>query len=65
MIHQSNNYDFKFSLLGSAKRGNNHMISSVKALKVNGSVLSLNMSQSSRHLVVGSDQGYVSVYLLF
>ncbi|KAF8011189.1 hypothetical protein BT93_J1724 [Corymbia citriodora subsp. variegata] len=46
---------------GSAKRGNNHMISSVKALKVNGAVLSLNMSHSSRHLVVGSDQGYVTL----
>ncbi|KAI6671602.1 hypothetical protein NL676_006487 [Syzygium grande] len=46
---------------GSAKRGNNHMIGGVKALKVNGSVLSLNMNRSSRHLVVGSDQGNVAL----
>ncbi|KAK3410574.1 uncharacterized protein LOC104422838 isoform X1 [Eucalyptus grandis] len=46
---------------GSAKRGNNRMIGGVKALKVNGVVLSLNMSCSSRHLVVGSDQGYVAL----
>lgn len=65
MIHRSNNCDFSFSLLGSVKKGNNHMIGSVKALKVNGSVLSLHMSRCFRHLVVGSSQGYVSVCLLF
>ncbi|KAM3709989.1 hypothetical protein ACJW31_02G216300 [Castanea mollissima] len=49
------------SLPGSAKKGNNHIIHSVKLIKINGSVLSMNISCSSRHLAVGSDQGYVSV----
>ncbi|GLT54912.1 hypothetical protein SLA2020_280700 [Shorea laevis] len=46
---------------GSTKKGNNHIIHSVKLIKINGSVLSMNISYSSRHLAVGSDQGYVSV----
>ncbi|KAE8010739.1 hypothetical protein FH972_007078 [Carpinus fangiana] len=46
---------------GSTKKGNNHVIHSVKLIKINGSVLSMNISYSSRHLAVGSDQGYVSV----
>ncbi|XP_059438419.1 uncharacterized protein LOC132171187 [Corylus avellana] len=46
---------------GSTKKGNNHIIHSVKLIKINGSVLSMNISCSSRHLAVGSDQGYVSV----
>ncbi|GMY11090.1 isoform 2 of syntaxin-binding protein 5 [Fagus crenata] len=49
------------SLPGSIKRGNNHIIHSVKLIKINGSVLSINISSSSRNLAVGSDQGYVSV----
>ncbi|GAV83036.1 Lgl_C domain-containing protein [Cephalotus follicularis] len=47
---------------GSLKRGNSHIIHSIKLLKVNGSVLSLCISHSSRHIAVGSDQGYVSVF---
>ncbi|XP_050241534.1 uncharacterized protein LOC126690430 isoform X2 [Quercus robur] len=49
------------SLPGSIKKGNNHIIHSVKLIKINGSVLSMNISCSSRHLAVGSEQGYVSV----
>lgn len=48
-------------LAGSTKKGNNHIIHSVKLIKINGSVLSMNISYSSRHLAVGSDQGYVSL----
>ncbi|XP_022740862.1 uncharacterized protein LOC111292647 isoform X2 [Durio zibethinus] len=49
------------SFQGSTKKGNNHIIHSVKALKVNGSILSLNVSHSTRHLAIGSDQGDVSL----
>ncbi|XP_021804576.1 uncharacterized protein LOC110748909 [Prunus avium] len=49
------------SLQGSTKKGNDHIIQSVKLLKVNGSVLSVNMNHSTGHLAVGSSQGYVSV----
>jgi hypothetical protein len=48
-------------LAGSTKKGNNHIIHNVKLIKINGSVLSMNISYSSRHLAVGSDQGYVSL----
>ncbi|KAI3426606.1 uncharacterized protein J3R85_009800 [Psidium guajava] len=56
-------YKFKPEAYGSgtSKKGNTHMIGSVKALKVNGSVLSLHMSRCSRHLVVGSSKGYVTL----
>ncbi|KAF3440877.1 hypothetical protein FNV43_RR19163 [Rhamnella rubrinervis] len=49
------------SLQGSAKKGNNHIIHSIKLIKINGSVLCMNISHNSRNLAVGSDQGYVSV----
>ncbi|XP_008241938.1 PREDICTED: uncharacterized protein LOC103340321 [Prunus mume] len=49
------------SLQGSTKKGNDHVIQSVKLLKVNGSVLSVNINHSTGHLAVGSSQGYVSV----
>ncbi|KAI5319887.1 hypothetical protein L3X38_039595 [Prunus dulcis] len=49
------------SLQGSTKKGNDHIIQSVKLLKVNGSVLSVNINHSTGHLAVGSSQGYVSV----
>ncbi|GAB4848384.1 hypothetical protein Ancab_003079 [Ancistrocladus abbreviatus] len=50
-----------FSLQGSSKKGNHHAIQSVKRIKINGPVLSINLDCSSRHLAVGSDQGYVSL----
>lgn len=50
-----------FSLPGSSKKGSNHVIQSVKVMKVSGSVLSFNISRSSRHLAVGSEQGHISV----
>ncbi|XP_034683738.1 uncharacterized protein LOC117913008 isoform X1 [Vitis riparia] len=48
-------------LQGSTKKGSNHIIQSVKLIKVNGSVLSIDISRGSRHLAIGSDQGYVSL----
>lgn len=42
-----------------SKKGNSHIIHSVKVMKVNGSIISLNMNRNSQHLAVGSDQGYV------
>eukprot|EP00258_Populus_trichocarpa_P041917 XP_024457936.1 uncharacterized protein LOC7492127 isoform X2 [Populus trichocarpa] len=49
------------SFQGSLKKGSNY-VHSVKLMKVNGSVLSINISPSLVHLAVGSDQGYVSVF---
>ncbi|KAJ6305198.1 hypothetical protein OIU78_020689 [Salix suchowensis] len=49
------------SFQGSSKKESNY-IHGVKLLKVNGSVLSINISPSLVHLAVGSDQGYVSVF---
>ncbi|XP_010548213.1 PREDICTED: uncharacterized protein LOC104819720 isoform X3 [Tarenaya hassleriana] len=46
---------------GGLKKGNNHIVHSVKHIKLNGSVTCLQKSQTSRHLVVGSDQGHVSL----
>lgn len=46
---------------GSLKKGSNY-VHSVKLMKVNGSVLSINISPSLVHLAVGSDQGYVSFF---
>ncbi|KAJ9540847.1 hypothetical protein OSB04_027353 [Centaurea solstitialis] len=48
------------SLQGSSKKGSN-IIQSVKLVKVNGAVLSICTSNDSKHIAVGSDQGYVSV----
>lgn len=50
-----------FSLPGSSKKGNNHVIHSVKCMKVNGPVLSFHICSSSRYLAVGSEQGHISV----
>ncbi|GAB2282490.1 hypothetical protein Dimus_017033 [Dionaea muscipula] len=50
-----------FSLQGSSKKGNHHAIQSDECLKVAGAVISLNLSSNSGHLVVGSEQGYVSL----
>lgn len=47
-------------LLTGSKKGNSHIIHSVKVMKVNGSIISLNMNRNSQHLAVGSDQGYVN-----
>ncbi|XP_012065395.1 uncharacterized protein LOC105628567 [Jatropha curcas] len=46
---------------GSLKKGNSHVIKSLKLLKVNGSVISMSISHGSELLAVGSDQGYVSL----
>ncbi|KAL2522035.1 Transducin/WD40 repeat-like superfamily protein [Forsythia ovata] len=49
------------SLQGSSKKGNNNIIRSIKLVKVNGAVLSINTTQNLKQLVVGCDQGYVSL----
>ncbi|XP_024025786.1 uncharacterized protein LOC21390484 isoform X2 [Morus notabilis] len=49
------------SLQGSTKKGNCHIIDSIKLIKINGAILCMNINQDSKHLAVGSDQGYVSV----
>ncbi|KAK6922499.1 Lethal giant larvae (Lgl)-like, C-terminal domain [Dillenia turbinata] len=49
------------SLQGGSKRRSSHIIQSVQVIKVNGAVLCINLNRSSRHLAVGTDQGYVSV----
>ncbi|KAL5752322.1 hypothetical protein ACOSQ2_022829 [Xanthoceras sorbifolium] len=40
------------------KKGSSY---SVKVIKVNGAILSLNINHTSRHLAVGSDQGYITL----
>ena len=52
---------FTYFLAGSTKKGYDHIIQSVRLIKVNGSVLSLNINHSLRHLAVGSSKGYVSL----
>ncbi|KVI08715.1 hypothetical protein Ccrd_012912 [Cynara cardunculus var. scolymus] len=47
------------SLQGSSKKGSN-IIQNVKLVKVNGAVLSISTSHDSKHIAVGSDQGYFS-----
>ncbi|XP_054775821.1 uncharacterized protein LOC129284382 [Prosopis cineraria] len=49
------------SLTGSTKKAADHIIHSVKLVKTNGAVLSMNIDHGSKHLAVGSDQGCVSV----
>ncbi|XP_061351439.1 uncharacterized protein LOC133296460 [Gastrolobium bilobum] len=52
------------SLTGGTKKGTDHIIQSLKLVKINGAILSLNIDHSSMHLAVGSDQGHVSVFNL-
>ncbi|XP_023552249.1 uncharacterized protein LOC111809973 isoform X2 [Cucurbita pepo subsp. pepo] len=47
---------------GSTKKRNNQIIQSVKLLKIDGSILAINISPRSNHLAVGSDRGFVSVF---
>ncbi|KAF8101523.1 hypothetical protein N665_0204s0020 [Sinapis alba] len=46
---------------GSSKKGNNHIVHSVKYIKLTGSITCIQKSQNSKHLAVGSDQGHVSL----
>ncbi|KAK9164722.1 hypothetical protein Syun_005624 [Stephania yunnanensis] len=50
-----------FSLQGNSKKGSSHIVQSVKIVKVNGAVLSINMNRGFRHLAIGCEQGYVSL----
>ncbi|GER26234.1 transducin/WD40 repeat-like superfamily protein [Striga asiatica] len=49
------------SFPGSSKKGSNHIIRKIKAVKVNGAVLCITASDDMKQLAVGSDQGYVSL----
>ncbi|KAL2966240.1 hypothetical protein AAZX31_16G104900 [Glycine max] len=51
-----------FMSLTGTKKGTDHIIQSVKHVKINGAILSLNIDPSLMHLAVGSDQGHVSVF---
>ncbi|KAF2530765.1 hypothetical protein F2Q70_00033523 [Brassica cretica] len=46
---------------GSSKKGNNHIVHSVKHIKLTGSITCIQKSQNSKHLGIGSDQGHVSL----
>ncbi|CAH8274228.1 unnamed protein product [Arabidopsis lyrata] len=46
---------------GSSKKGNNHIVQSVKYVKLTGSITCIQKSQNSKHLAIGSDQGHVSL----
>ncbi|KAK9129222.1 hypothetical protein Sjap_009709 [Stephania japonica] len=50
-----------FSLQGNSKKGSSHIVQSIKLVKVNGVVLSINMDRGFRHLAIGCEQGYVSL----
>ncbi|KAK7360314.1 hypothetical protein VNO77_02298 [Canavalia gladiata] len=52
------------SLSGGTKKGTDHIIQSMKLVKINGAILCLNIDHITKHLAVGSDQGHVSVYNL-
>ncbi|XP_022145409.1 uncharacterized protein LOC111014861 isoform X2 [Momordica charantia] len=47
---------------GSTKKRNNHIMQSVKLIKVDGPILAININPRSNHLAVGSDQGCVSLF---
>ncbi|XAR58059.1 hypothetical protein NMG60_11026416 [Bertholletia excelsa] len=49
------------SLQGSSKKGSNNIVQSLRLVKVNGAVVSIEKDCCSTHLAVGSDQGYVSL----
>ncbi|KAL0891568.1 hypothetical protein Bca101_015551 [Brassica carinata] len=46
---------------GSSKKGNNHIVHSVKYIKLTGSITCIQKSHNSKHLAIGSDQGHVSL----
>ncbi|GAU46589.1 hypothetical protein TSUD_186580 [Trifolium subterraneum] len=50
------------NIFSGSKKGIDHIIQSVKIVKINGAVTSVNIDHSSTRLAVGSDQGHVSVF---
>ncbi|XP_077231077.1 transducin/WD40 repeat-like superfamily protein isoform X2 [Tasmannia lanceolata] len=50
-----------FSLQATTRQGCSQIIDSLKIIKVNGAVLSICVNLGLGHLVVGSDEGYVSI----
>ncbi|RDY02840.1 Syntaxin-binding protein 5, partial [Mucuna pruriens] len=55
-------FSSSFNICRGTKKGTDHIIQSVKRVKSNGAILSMNIDPSSMHLAVGSDQGHVSVF---
>ena len=55
----NNDYHFHSSFAGGTKKGTDHIIQSVKLVKINGAILSMAIDHSSMRLAVGSDQGHV------
>ncbi|KZV52956.1 hypothetical protein F511_34061 [Dorcoceras hygrometricum] len=49
------------SFQGISKKRSNHIINRIKLVKVNGAILSINMTRNLKQLAVGTDQGYVSL----
>ncbi|KAF5184845.1 Syntaxin-binding protein, partial [Thalictrum thalictroides] len=47
-----------FSLQGNVKKGSNQIIQSIKLIRVNGAVICIDVNSHSKHLAVGTDQGY-------
>ncbi|KAF5190523.1 Guanine nucleotide-binding protein, beta subunit, partial [Thalictrum thalictroides] len=47
-----------FSLQGNVKKGSNQIIESIKLIRVNGAVICIDVNSHSKHLTVGTDQGY-------
>ncbi|KAF5177227.1 Transducin/WD40 repeat-like superfamily protein, partial [Thalictrum thalictroides] len=43
------------------KKGSNQIIQSIKLIRVNGAVICIDVNSHSKHLAVGTEQGYVSV----
>ncbi|PNY11041.1 syntaxin-binding protein 5-like, partial [Trifolium pratense] len=50
------------NIFSGSKKGIDHIIQSVKIVKINGSITTVNIDHSSTRLAVGSDQGHVSVF---
>jgi hypothetical protein len=50
---------FIYFFAGGSKKGIDHIIQSVKIVKINGAVTSVNIDHSLSRLAVGSDQGHV------
>ncbi|XP_073219915.1 uncharacterized protein [Cicer arietinum] len=50
------------NIFSGTKKGTDHIIQSVKTVKINGAIISVNIDHSSTRLAVGSDQGHVSVF---
>ncbi|XP_058767582.1 uncharacterized protein LOC131641293 [Vicia villosa] len=50
------------NIFSGTKKGTDHVIQSMKTVKINGAITSVSLDHSSACLAVGSDQGHVSVF---